>query len=167
MLAADQAARAPIQGRWLNEAEQRQMLALDAANTKRLHEIFKVHHGFPGVSLVGRDGAQAAFVMLLHSNALDLQKQALPYFRRAARRGEVPMEAFASLTDTILRNEGKPQLYGTKFDLVNGRFVLAKTKDPAHLDARRAKLGLPPLAEYVKGMEEMYKMPVDATPPPL
>jgi hypothetical protein len=166
LYAADQAARAPMQGRWLNETEQQQLLALDATHTKRLREIFKAYHGFPGVSLVGRDGAQAAFVMTIHSNALDLQKQALPYFKRAAPRGEVPMEAFATLTDTILRNEGKPQLYGTKFDVVNGRFVLAKTKDPAHLDARRAKLGLAPLAEYVKGLAELYKMPVDATPPP-
>jgi hypothetical protein len=166
MYAEDQAARESMRGRWQTETEQRQMSALDAAHTRRLREIFKALHGFPTVSLVGRDGAQAAFIMMIHSFALDLLKQALPYFKRAAPRGEVPMEAYASLIDTILRSEGKPQLYGTRFDIVNGKYVLAKTKDPAHLDARRAKLGLPPWAEYVKGMEETYKMPVDATPPP-
>jgi hypothetical protein len=167
MFDADQTARRAMIGRVQTETEQRQMMALDATHTARLREIFKAQRGFPGVSLVGRDGAQAAFVMMIHGGALDLMKQARPYFKRASRRGEVPADAYATLTDTILIKEGKPQLYGTKFDLVNGRYVLAKTKDPAHLDARRRKLGLVPLAEYAKGLEELYKLPVDATPPPL
>jgi hypothetical protein len=166
MFAEDQAARTSMQGRWQTETEQRQMMALDATHTKRLREIFKAQHGFPTVTLVGRDGAQAAFTMMIHSFAVDLLKQALPYIKRAAPRGEVPMEAYASLIDTTMRSEGQPQLYGTRFDIVNGKFVLAPTKDPAHIDARRAKLGLPPLAEYVKGMERLYKLPVAATPSP-
>jgi hypothetical protein len=30
-----------------------------------------------------------------------------------------------------------------------------------HLHARRAKLGLMPMSEYVKGLAEMYSMPVE------
>jgi hypothetical protein len=161
MYAADQAARGPMTtGHWVNEAEAKKMMQTDAANTRRLVEVFK-RYGFPSVSLVGKDGAQAAFVMVVHSESLDLKKQAMPYIRRAARRGEVPQEAYATLTDTILRAEGRPQIYGTKFDLVGGRFVLAPTRDLGGLDARRRRLGLPPVAEYAKGLAEMYKMPVD------
>lgn len=167
MYEAEQAARATMEdGDWADEAESRRIQSIDDANTKRLTQIVR-RHGFPSVRLVGRDGANAAFVIMLHSPSLALKKKSLPYIRSAARRGEIPNEAFASLTDTILRAEGKPQIYGTRFDLVEGkRFVIAPTRDPARLDARRAALGLPPIAEYAKGLSEMYKMPVDATLPP-
>lgn len=167
MYEAEQAARKPMEdGVWADEAESRRIQAIDDANTKRLTEIVR-RHGFPTVRLVGKDAVQAAFVIMIHSQSLALKKRALPYVRSAARRGEIPNDAFASLTDTILRAEGKPQVYGTKFDLVEGkRFVIAPTRDPARLDARRAALGLPPIAVYAKGLSEMYKMPVDANAPP-
>ncbi|MBC7930169.1 MAG: hypothetical protein H7Z38_06325 [Rubrivivax sp.] len=165
MLDEDQAARKPMMdGTWTSEEQGRRIRALDAANTKRLTEIVK-QYGFPGVALVGKDGAQAAFVMLIHGPSIELQKKSLPYIKKAALRGEIPIDAFASLTDTILSNEDKPQIYGTKFDLADGKFVLAKTKDPARLDARRKKLGLAPISEYAKGLSELYKMPVDASIP--
>jgi hypothetical protein len=161
MYEADQAARAPMQtGKLMTEAEVRRENEVDAANTRRLTEIFK-QYGFPSVALVGKDGAHAAFIMVIHGDSLALKKRSLPYIEKAAQRGEVPAEAFASLTDTILNAEGKPQLYGTKFDLVGGRWTLAPTKDPARLDARRAELGLPPIAVYARGFAELYKMPLD------
>lgn len=165
MLDADQAVRAPMAtGKWVNEHEMKKVNETDAMSTKRLAEIFK-RYGFPTVALVGKDGVQAAFVMVIHSPSLDLKKRSLPYITKASRRGEIPPDAFASLTDTILAAEGKPQIYGTRFNLVGGKFVLAPTVDPAHLDERRRKLGLSPIAEYAKGMAEMYKMPVDASVP--
>ena len=161
MLEADQVARAPLsEGRQLSEAEMSRMRDLDAAHTRRLLEIFK-GHGFPSVALVGKDGAGAAITMLLHSSSLELQLKALPHVRRAARRGELRWDDFALLTDDVLANQGKPQLYGTNFGFVEGRLVLAKQKDPARLDARRAKLGLPPVRVYAKLLAEMYKMPLD------
>ncbi|MCA1631624.1 MAG: hypothetical protein LC774_15090 [Acidobacteria bacterium] len=136
MLEADQALRGRMVG--ANAEDQnflREMQAFDAANAKRLAQIFKTH-GFPGVKLVGADGTQAVVTLLLHTPSLELQKKALPHVKRAARRGELPGEAFAMLTDDALAHEGRPQLYGTNFDLVRGKLVLAKTKDPARLDAR-------------------------------
>ncbi|HEX5706527.1 MAG TPA: hypothetical protein VFX96_04490, partial [Pyrinomonadaceae bacterium] len=55
MYEAEQAARATMQdGVWPDAAERREIESLDAANTKRLTEIFR-RHGFPGVRLVGKD----------------------------------------------------------------------------------------------------------------
>ena len=160
---ADQAVRARMnEAGWQNEARGREVIALDAANTKRLREIFAVH-GFPGIELVGKDGAEAAFTMVLHSPSTDLQKRSLAYLTKAWRRGEVPPEAVAGLTDTFRHRQGKSQIYGTRFEILGGKLVLGKIKDPARLHARRAKLGLMPLGEYVKGLEEMYKMPVETT----
>ena len=158
---ADQAVRQRMNDeKWQNESLGREMNALDAAHTKRLLEIFKAH-GFPGPRLVGRDGAQAAHTLVLHSPSLKLQKQALGYLKKALRRGEVPPDAVANLTDIILTNEDKPQLYGTRFELKDGKLRMKRVADPAQLAARRVKLGLMPLDEYIKFMEEMYKLPFD------
>jgi hypothetical protein len=160
---ADQAVRVRMNDeRWQSEATGREMIMLDAANTKRLLEIISVH-GFPGIELVGRDGAEAAFTMVLHSPSIELQKKSLSYIKKAWRRGEAPPEAVAGLTDTILHHQGKPQIYGTRFDIVGGKLVLGKIKDASRLEARRAKLGLTSMSEYIKQLEEMYKMPVEAT----
>jgi len=157
----DQAARQRWTADKLGEKPAREIIALDEKHTTRLRAIFK-EHGFPGVSLVGKDGAEAAHTLLLHSPSLDLKKEGLAHLEAAAKKGEVPMWAVAGLADKILTAEGKPQLYGMNFDLIDGELVLnlKKVVDPARLEERRAKAGLPPLTEYVKGLEEMYKVPV-------
>ncbi|HEV3467967.1 MAG TPA: DUF6624 domain-containing protein [Pyrinomonadaceae bacterium] len=162
MYEADQAVRQRFFGEAMrDEALGREMIALDAAHTKRLREIFEAH-GFPGVPLVGKEAAQAVVTMVVHGPSLELKKQALAPLLEAARRGEVPMSAYAGLLDTVLRNEGQPQVYGTRFESVGGKLVLAPTRDLKGLAARRRKVGLMPMAEYVKGLGEMYKVPVVA-----
>jgi hypothetical protein len=162
MYEADQEVRLRAGGRlWGDDKLSREAMALDEAHAKRLREIFRAH-GFPGPRLVGKEAAQAAFTMVVHGPSLELQKQTLAPLREAARRGEVPMSAVATLTDTILGREGKPQIYGTKFDFVDGKLVIVRVKDPKGLAARRAKVGLMPMAEYIRGLEELYKVPVVA-----
>jgi hypothetical protein len=161
MLEEDQAVRAPFtQGRQLTEAETRAMRERDEADTKRLTEILD-EYGFPGVALVGINATRAFITMLVHSPSLELQKRALPFVERAARRREIPPDDFALLTDDVLAAEHKPQLYGTNFKFVGGKLALDTTEDPARLDERRRKLGLPPIAEYAKFLSEMYKRPLD------
>ncbi|HEX8500857.1 MAG TPA: DUF6624 domain-containing protein, partial [Pyrinomonadaceae bacterium] len=77
-----------------DEKSRHEMTAVDAAHTRRLLEILKAR-GFPSVSLVGKDAVQAAFTMIVHSQSLELKKQALPLVEEAARRGDVPRWALA------------------------------------------------------------------------
>jgi len=161
MLEEDQAVRAPsLEGRQPTEAEFRSMRERDEADTKRLTEIIN-KYGFPSVALVGIDATRAFVTMLLHSASLELQKRALPHVERAARRREIPPDDFAMLTDDVLANEHKPQLYGTNFKFVGGKLALDATYDLARLDERRRKLGMRPISEYAKLLAEMYKMPLD------
>jgi hypothetical protein len=161
MLEEDQAVRAPfLAGRQPTEAEARAMRERDEADTKRLTEILN-KYGFPGVRLVGIEATRAFITMLLHSPSLELQKRALPHVERAARRREIPPDDFALLTDDVLAGEHKPQLYGTNFKFVGGKLALDTTKDVAHLDERRRKLGMLPIREYAKQLAELYKMPLD------
>ena len=164
MREADQAARQRWVAEKQSEAAGRAMQALDLKHAERLRAIFK-ERGVPGVCLVGRDGMGALHTLLLHTPSLALQKQALPHLEAAAGRGEVPAFAAAMLTDDILEAEGKPQLYGTNFEFKDGKLVLKPVSDPEHLEERRAKVGLPPMAESVRGLEEMYRTTV-ASPSP-
>lgn len=157
---ADQAIRhkliaAGMQDRRLVKEQDR----IDARNTARLRVIFK-QHGFPGFSLVGRDGASAAHTIVSHSPSLELKREALVLIEKAIEKGELPPVAIANLTDKVLKADGKPQRYGTVFDMIDGVMVMGEVEDPARLDERRAKLGMEPIAEYAKGLGEMYKMPV-------
>lgn len=161
MVEEDQAVRKPfMDGRMPNEAETKVMRERDEADTRRMNEILD-RYGFPGVELVGIRAARAFIVMLLHSPSLELMKRALPHVERAVRRKELPPDDFATLSDRVLVNEGKPQLYGSNFNFVGDKAVLGTTQDLAHLDERRLKLGLPPIREYARFLAELYKKTVD------
>jgi hypothetical protein len=169
MLEEDQAVRAPfLEGRQLTEAEVSAMRVRDEADTKRLSEILD-KDGFPGVPLVGINATRAFVTMLLHSPSLELQKRALPQVERAVRRREIPPDDFAMLTDDVLAGEHKPQLYGTNFKFVGDKVALDTTRDPARLDERRRKLGLPPIRVYALQLAELYKKTLDESslPAPL
>jgi ketosteroid isomerase-like protein len=60
----------------------------------------------------------------------------------------------------VLVAEGKPQLYGSQTTIENGVIRIRPTSGEATLDERRARLGLPPMPEHLKLLEEMYHLPV-------
>ncbi|MFN0120609.1 MAG: DUF6624 domain-containing protein [Blastocatellia bacterium] len=133
------------------------MQAIGADNEARMREILG-QYGWPGPDQVGRDGAEAAFLLVQHAD-IELQKQALPLVREAYRKAQLSGQGYALLTDRVLVREGKPQLYGTQaksFDQWKGTEpVLQPIEDEANVDKRRAEVGLPPLAEYLKGLREV------------
>ncbi|HEX8491568.1 MAG TPA: DUF6624 domain-containing protein [Pyrinomonadaceae bacterium] len=131
---------------------------LDLKHTKRLQEIIR-EFGWPSAALVGQRGVAAAFLIVQHSPSLKFQKQCLPFIRAAARDGDLQMRDVAMLTNRILTNEGKPQIYGTQFKNEGGTLVPFPIANRAKVDKRRATVGLPPLAEYIKMLEAEYRMP--------
>ena len=135
----------------------------DAARTARLKAIV-AEHGWPTVALVGKDGVNAAWLLLQHTDDWAWQASMLPAVERAAEAGEVRKQDLATLTDRVLVRSGKRQLYGCSFHLADGRMVADPIEDLDHLDARRASVGLPPMAEYVKVLAEAYEMPVEWPP---
>lgn len=60
----------------------------------------------------------------------------------------------AASKDRSLMWQGKPQLYGTQFKKVDGRWILWEV-DPAITDEERAKWNVPPLAEQQKKVETL------------
>ncbi|UCC72797.1 MAG: hypothetical protein JSV86_20985 [Gemmatimonadota bacterium] len=141
-------------------AAMRRLWEADSARSARIAEVIEAH-GWPGLSLVGEAGADAAFLVVQHSPSTEFQKQVLPLLTEAAESGEASKEQMALLTDRVLVSEGQPQRYGTQAKIVDGRVVLDPIQDEPNVDARRAEIGLMPLAEYVALLERIYLAPAE------
>ena len=114
-------------------------------------------HGWPRPSLIAVDGVDAAWFIVQHSN-LEVQERMLPMVEAAYRAGELEGQKYALLLDRVLVGRGEPQVYGSQPDVAeDGTFVVPKTVDDATLDARRAEVGLPPIAEYMTTLSEVYR----------
>ena len=160
-MAKDQAIRKELIEKGIQHPDEsviERMQAIDASNLARMKEIVR-EHGWPGPELVGRDGSEAAFLLVQHAD-LDFQKQILPFVESAYKGGELKGEDYALLLDRVLVKQGKPQVYGTQTrpldEWKDGEPALAPIEDEAHVDERRAEVGLPPLAEYLKLLKETY-----------
>ena len=134
------------------------MKAIDSANTKRVGAIVR-QYGWPTPELVGRDGAEAAFLLVQHAD-LAFQKEMLPLVEKAYRSGGLSGQSYALLLDRVLVGEGKPQVYGTqakRFEEWKGREpALEPIEDEANVDRRRAEVGLFPLSEYREMLRRFY-----------
>ena len=133
--------------------------AIDEPHTKRLEEIFD-QIGFPNAAKVGREGMQAFMILLQHAPTDALRVRSLTPITAAFKNKELPPMDYANFVDRLRLHQGKKQLYGSGFDFKEGKMVMSPTEDMKNLDKRRAKIGLPPLAELIKMMKEMYKLEV-------
>ncbi|MFJ5229278.1 DUF4135 domain-containing protein [Kitasatospora sp. NPDC088391] len=120
-------------------------------------------HGWPGRALVGAEAAAAAVALLQHRTGdLPFRRACLALVEAAAARGDTPRRDVAYLTDALRRDEGRPQLYGTKFERdAGGGLRPCPIEDPDRVDERRAAVGLGPLADYAALLAEKYPAPAD------
>ena len=123
------------------------MQAVHDHNAGRLLQVIE-QYGWPGRSLVGEEGAQAAWLILQHAITQPaLQRRGLALLQ-AAPTGEVHPIEVAMLEDRIRCFEGRGQIYGTQFDWdPTGNLSPLPIEDPAEVDQRRAEIGLGPLAQ--------------------
>ncbi|HEX9929339.1 MAG TPA: DUF6624 domain-containing protein [Pyrinomonadaceae bacterium] len=135
------------------------MEAVHLKNAARLEEIF-AENGWLGKSLVGEDGAEAAWLIVQHAiSRPDLQRRFLPILKEQSEHGENPIWQAAYLEDRILSFEGKPQIYGSQFDW-NERDAMSPNEifEPEKIDERRAAVGLEtPYSEYIKVHNEAVR----------
>ena len=133
---------------------------IDEPHEQRLKVIFD-QIGFPDSAKVGTDAMQAFMTMLQHIPGDDLRVKSLKPITAVFKKKEMDPMQYANFVDRLRLHQGKKQLYGGSFDFKNGKLVMSPTEDLKHLDKRRAKIGLPPLSEYVKFLADMYHMDVE------
>jgi hypothetical protein len=128
----------------------------DHANTKILGRIL-ADHDWPGHRLVGPRGARAAWSIALHSDDDPaFQRAATILLGRAVQAGDALVQHWAHLHDRALITSGRDQEYGTQLLLSADGIELCPLSAPASVDARRATVGLPPLAIALKAVRRRY-----------
>ena len=123
-----------------------QLRRVDESNTRWLGQLLSAR-GWPGRTLVGEDGAQAAWLLAQHADHDPvLQRTFLDALRAAVTQGEASGVHLAYLEDRVRVHAGQPQLYGTQFTVTGAEFGPCPIEDPKRLDRRRADAGLEPFA---------------------
>ena len=132
---------------------------LDATLTVQLKQIV-ANHGWPTIALVGAEASQAAGVMLIHSPDHTWQSQLLPDLQQLVDGDKIFGSDVATLTDSVLVLAGKPQRFGTRFEIRNREVVILPVDELQHLDERLERCLLPPMNVLRRILEATYKMPV-------
>ena len=121
---------------------------IDEENTRWLGELLAAR-GWPGQTLVGEEGTEAAWLLAQHADRDPVRQHAfLHALRGAVDQGEAASAQLAYLEDRVRVNAGQPQLYGTQFTVTGGEFGPCPIEDRQRLDNRRAEAGPEPFADY-------------------
>ena len=144
-----------LAGHHQDSTDIQRMTDVDADNTNFLKRIV-AERGWPGRSMVGTDGSTAAFLIVQHSTDTLFTARTLPLLEKAYAAGEAEGQQVALLSDRVAVRRHQQQVYGTQASLVNGRFVLDPIADSAHVDARRAQMGMPSVAAYMHILDSLY-----------
>lgn len=121
---------------------------LNHSNLKRLEQMVD-SVGWLTKSMVGASGAVTAFLIVQHAD-LTTQKKYLPMIREAADKKEADWMTLALLIDRINVRENKPQIYGSQVSRnPDGTYFVNEVENPEYVNQRRAKIGLPPIEDYV------------------
>jgi hypothetical protein len=156
MAAEDQRVRAELASTGeLFQGYAPRMAEVHRRNAQELESIID-RCGWPGKSLVGDDGAGAAWLILQHAiGSPPLQRRGLALLRDAAARGEMEPAHVAYMEDRICFFERRPQRYGTQFNWdEDGQMSPWLLEDAEKVDEYRRSVGLGPLAERLEQARE-------------
>jgi hypothetical protein len=149
-----------VRHRWLkdqkNTAIVAEMEALDAKHVVRLRQIL-AQYGWPGKSMVGVKPGGAAWMIAQHGGP-EILAETLPMMYEAVKKGELEEALYATSLDRVLIQQGKKQAYGTQFDTdpATGKCEPKPIEDAEHVDERRIRAGMGPLADYKAQLCALY-----------
>lgn len=128
----------------------KKMIEADSINLIKVKAILD-KHGWVGPDKVGGRANQTLFLVIQHAD-LTAQQKYLPMMREAVRDKRANASSLALLEDRVALREGRRQLYGSQVgrDPDTGEMYVLPLEDPDHVDERRAQVGLPPLADYIR-----------------
>lgn len=132
--------------------------AQDRLHTERLKAIIAAH-GWPKISETSERTSAAAVTLVNHAGFdLDFQRRVLALIEPLAARREARPEDYARLYDRLATVDKRPQRYGTQGTTCKaGKYAVpADLEAPDGLEARRAAVGLQPMAEYLAALDKMY-----------
>lgn len=125
-------------------------------NARELERLIDEHGGWLGKSLVGADGAEAAWLIVQHAISLpEFSRRCLIIIEKSAAENEAEKYQAAYLHDRISFFENRPQRYGTSSDWnADGVMEVWTLEDTEKANDYRAAVGLEPLASLTWENEE-------------
>ncbi|MGW2877047.1 DUF6624 domain-containing protein [Streptomyces sp. NPDC001233] len=156
---ADQEVRAtPVNH--MTEEDRTRLLSVDDDNTAWLESVLR-ERGWPGWSMVGRDGAAAAWLLAQHADRHpQLQARCADLLAAAVLHGDAEPSHLAYLEDRLAVARQQLQWFGTQFRASgDGGWEPYPLQAPEGVDERRAEIGLEPLAEYAKVIADSNRSP--------
>jgi hypothetical protein len=135
---------------------------IDSSNLLQLEKIV-AQYGWPGISFVGARGNNTAFLVIQHAE-LTTQLAYFPMIQQSVNDGESNPADLAMLEDRICMRQGKPQKYGSQVvsDPATGGWKFWEIADEAHVNERRAAVGLMPIETYATYFGITYTSPTKA-----
>lgn len=126
----------------------KKMRETDRLNLRKMRKIVK-QIGWPTISKVGKEASHFAWLLVQHAdNNVEFQQYCLELMRKEAESGNVTKTDIAFLTDRILVNRGRTQIYGTQFYESKEKLIPRPIRNIDKLDERRKRMGLEPFEDY-------------------
>ena len=130
-------------------------------NAKKIKDMID-KMGFPVLSNAGETGVRLSWSIIHHAiSSPDFMKESLLQMKLAAAQNDYLLELIAHTDDRIAYFQGRPQLYGTSMDWINGELCRTPVEDIDRMDLRRKSFGLPPISK-VPNIPSMERPPKDA-----
>lgn len=126
--------------------------------TVELKKIIKELGRWPGLSMVGKEGETAAWLLAQHTQDKEFARYCLQLMEENI--DEVTKANYAYLVDKVLLGDDKPQRYGTVVTgkMVDGEFdvVPMPLEDPQKVEQLRVEMGLGSLEKQIAHNKEMF-----------
>lgn len=114
------------------------------------------NEGWSLVKSLSPEQVDALFLIIIHASFdVEFQKEALQKLEENLPEGSNYGQKYALLTDKILISQGKEQVYGTQYEIVDGEVSIKPVKNWDNLNQLRKENGMPPIDIYIKILEEM------------
>ena len=131
--------------------------AIDKTNIQFLDKVIK-KVGYPGRSMVGELSKDAAAEIIIHSNSIGKYLDAV---KDAAEKNELTYTKAAAMEDMYLKEQHKPQKYGTQAAYINGKNIIWPIQDEESVNSLRKDVGFDlTVYEYAKelfGSDYVYE----------
>jgi len=135
------------------EDDTRKMRELDEDNTAYLRGLL-AEVGWIDAERFGAEVSRAAWLIVQHSGDLQLMQTVLPEIEKQVAAGNEDGGRYALLYDRTQIWLGRKQRFGSQIFFGPDGMFLAPLEEPESIDARRAELGMQPLAEYLELFRE-------------
>ena len=132
---------------------------VDKKNTRELKNIIKTY-GWPDIDMVGKKASRCAWLIAQHADHdVRFQEYCLKLLEKKMQSGKIEAKYIPYLTDRVLVNLGKSQLYGTQFYLNKfNKLVPRPIKNVRELAQRRRKFKLESFAKYKNRLQKVQKL---------